>query len=71
MIEVTRLAWKTPRHLDSFPCFVRNCHHQARHVVKLRHGDVIVQVCLCNTCLRKSAKMILHGLGIRSQETLN
>jgi hypothetical protein len=71
MIEVTSLAWKTPGHLERFPCFVRNCHHQARHVVKLRHGDVIVQVCLCDVCLGKSAKMILKGLGIRSQETLN
>lgn len=71
MIEVTRLAWKTLRHLESFPCFIRNCHHQARHVVKLRHGKLTVQVCLCDACLRKSTKVILQGLGIRSQETLN
>jgi hypothetical protein len=71
MIEVTRLAWKTSRHRESFPCFIHNCRHQARHVVKLRHGKVIVQVCLCDACMRKSVEMILLGLGIRSQERVN
>lgn len=68
MIEVTRLAWKTPMHRESFPCFIHNCRRQARHVVKLRHGKVIVQACLCDACLHKSANMILRGLGIRPRE---
>ena len=71
MIEVNRLIWKVPRYDETFPCFVRGCHGQAGYVAKIKNGNVIVQVCLCDECLRKSPKLILQSLGIRSQRVLN
>jgi hypothetical protein len=71
MIEVNPLIWKSPEHNGTFLCFVHGCHHQAGYVAKFRKGDVIVQVCLCDECLRKSPKMILESLGIGSQKAVN
>ena len=71
MIEITPLAWKTVGHSGNFPCFIRGCRQEARHIAKIRYGNVVVQVCLCDICLGKSAAMILHDLGIMSQEKLN
>jgi hypothetical protein len=71
MIEVNPLNWKLPRHKETFSCFIRGCHHQAGYVAKFKTGDIIVQVCLCDECLRKSPKVILESLGIGSEKILN
>lgn len=71
MIEINPLIWKVPRHDESFPCFVQGCHQEASHLAKMRNGDVVVQVCLCDQCLHKSPKVILESLGLRSEKILN
>jgi hypothetical protein len=71
MIEIYPLMLQVPRCSEIFPCFVHGCQQEASHVAKMRHRDVVVQVCLCRECLRKSPQVILESLGIRSQKILN
>jgi len=71
MIEIYPLMWQVPRYKEIFPCFVQGCHQEASHVAKMRQGDIVVQVCLCRECLRKSPQVILESLGIRSRKILN
>jgi len=71
MIEIYPLMWQVPRYKEIFPCFVQGCHQEASQVAKMRQGDIVVQVCLCRECLRKSPQVILESLGIRSQKILN
>ena len=71
MIEINPLIWRVPGHNGVFPCFIPGCYQEARCLAKMRQGEVVVQVCLCDACLRKSPRVILESLGIRSQKTLN
>lgn len=45
-----------------FPCFIRGCHRNAVSLARFTNGQVVVQVCLCDECLAKSAESILRGL---------
>ena len=49
------------------PCFIRGCHDHAEHVVKYMSGPVVVQACLCHSCLNKSQEFILQGLGVHPE----
>ena len=71
MFEITPLAWKTVGRKGSIPCFIRGCHHEARHVAKIRHGNIVFQICLCDQCLHKSTIMILDDLGVVSGKKHN
>lgn len=62
MIESRPLVWRVVHNPQAFPCFIHGCQEPAEHLVKLTHGDAIVQVCLCNECQRKSVHTILQGL---------
>jgi hypothetical protein len=71
MIETRPIVWKSPPFTRSFPCFIKGCGKLAGHVSRFRHGDAIVQVCLCNECLLKSPESILQGLTKESKHVLH
>ncbi|OEU46171.1 MAG: hypothetical protein BBJ60_00695 [Desulfobacterales bacterium S7086C20] len=71
MIETKPLVWSLPQYQETLVCFIQDCHEPARHLAKIRRSDVIIQVCLCEECLRKSTSFILQGLVKRSRKTLN
>ncbi len=48
--------------IQPFPCFIRGCHREAVNLARLTKGQIVVQVCLCDECLAKSAENILRGL---------
>jgi len=52
-----------------FSCFIKGCPRQAVNLARFTTGQVVVQVCLCDECIAKSAESILGGLR-REPETL-
>jgi hypothetical protein len=70
-METKTFLSEIPRYRKSFPCFIRDCKKVAKHVTRLKHGNAVVQVCLCNDCLKKSSESIFRGLGIQTENVLN
>jgi len=54
-----------------FPCFIRGCHREAVNLARLTKGQIVVQVCLCDECLAKSAETILRGLRAEPEKFAN
>jgi hypothetical protein len=44
------------------PCFISGCGQRAEHLTRFNYGDVVVQVCLCEKCLKMTPDCILSGL---------
>lgn len=52
-----------PRALD-IPCYACE-EHTASHVRRLKIGELTVQVCLCDSCMRMDTRCLLnHTVGI-------
>jgi hypothetical protein len=62
---------EVPRLIKSFPCFVRGCRKEARHLTRIRDGVAVVQLCLCDDCRNKCPESILHGLTVQPKKTLH
>ena len=66
MIETKPLVWEALFYHERFPCFIWGCQEEAGYLAKIKHGEAIVEVCLCSRCQRKSSHAILKGLGLSS-----
>ena len=64
-METKPFLTEIPRFKNSFPCFIRSCKNASEHVIRLKHGSAIIQVCLCDDCLNESRESILRGLRIQ------
>ena len=71
MVESKPILWINPGYQEMLSCFIGGCRRSAMHLVKIRYGDGIIQVCLCDECRRKSTKIILHGLALGSERAVN
>jgi hypothetical protein len=71
-METRSILWEVPNHRNRpFPCFIRNCQNEAEYLTKFSYGDAVVQVCLCDDCLKKSPELILNGLRTQSENVVN
>jgi hypothetical protein len=71
-MEAKPILWEVPRYRNRpFPCFINGCQKEAGHLTKFSYGDAIVQVCLCDDCLKKSPQFILKGLRMQPENVAN
>ncbi len=65
MMETKAILWEIPGFRKPFPCFVGGCKKEAQHMRRFMHGNAVVQVCLCDECLKRSPASILRSLSLR------
>lgn len=69
-METRHFLEEIPPRQKPIRCFVRDCKSASGHLTRFKYGSVTLQVCLCETCLRKSRESILRGLGITDTKDL-
>jgi hypothetical protein len=67
-METEPIYWETHGFRRPFPCFTRGCPNEAGTVARFRHGNIVIQACLCDACLGQPSDSILRGLS-REPET--
>jgi len=65
-METKPVVWKALDQHQPIACFIRGCREKAEHFGKIRYGEAVFQVCLCNKCQSKSVEAILEGLTTHS-----
>lgn len=69
-MEAKPILWEVPRFIKTFPCFNSDCRKEAKHLLKFMNGDIVVQVCLCADCLKKSPELILKSLRAQAENVV-
>ena len=71
-MEIAPIPFEVNRYRKRpMPCFIWGCQKQAEHLTKFMYGDTVVQVCLCDDCLKKSPEFILKGLSMQPENVVN
>lgn len=62
-METTPIPVACNHHREKpMPCFIRGCHNQGVHLSRFNVGVAVIQVCLCDECVKKPMDVILNGL---------
>jgi len=61
-METEPIYWQTHGFRRPFPCFTRGCQNEAVTLARFKHGNVVVQACLCEACFAQPSDSILRGL---------
>jgi hypothetical protein len=71
-MEVEPILWEVPHRRERpFPCFVGGCDKEAGHLTKFTYGCAIVQVCVCDECLKKPPESILNSFKWEREKVVN
>jgi len=70
-METKPILWESSSGERHFPCFTKGCQEEAEHVTRFIHGEAVVQVCLCDQCMKKSPEQIIWGLSFLPKNTVH